>query len=186
MNHFPGEQTDPRRRSLRRRVVATIGRLALGLLVLALLGIAVSGRAYSIPTNSMAPALQKGDRVLVERLEGQPPTRGELWVFRAPPTASATPVDFVKRVVGLPGETIEVKSGVLCIDDVPLEEPYLSKPFTYSSDERVILGPDEYWMLGDNRDGSHDSHIWGPVSEELLIGRVRSRLWPLPRMGKPE
>jgi signal peptidase I len=145
------------------------------------LGYQVLGyRYYAIPTNSMAPTLRAGDRVRVEQghlLE--PPRRGEVWIFRGPPPAATI---IVKRVIGLPGETVEVRGGQVRIDGKPLAEPYLTASPSYTMAPRQ-LGPDEYLMLGDNRNNSADSHIWGPVPRDRFLGQVRMRYWPPKRVG---
>lgn len=144
--------------------------------------VATSVRAFSIPTGSMAPTLKPGDRVGVDVHPSGRPKRGEVWVFSMPPWAGATGSVAVKRVIGLPGETIEVTGGKVLIDGRPLDEPYLTAPTGYSVSP-ITLGPDLYFMLGDSRGASHDSHVWGPLPVEYLIGPVKLRYWPLKRFG---
>jgi signal peptidase I len=143
---------------------------------------ATSLRAYSIPTGSMAPTLKPGDRVGVVTQPRNGPGRGEIWIFRMPPASKLTGSQGAKRVIGLPGETIEVAGGRVLINGVPLDEPYLTQPMTYSMPP-VTLGPCEYFVLGDSRDKSHDSHIWGPVPADHLVGPVKVRYWPIGRAG---
>ncbi len=133
-------------------------------------------RLYQIPTASMAPALAPGDRISVNRRSGTP-KRGEIWVFSMPNGSH-----LVKRVVGLPGETVEVAGGRVLIDGAPIAEPYVTAPTTYAMPP-VRLGPDEYFMLGDRRNGSNDSHVWGPLPRDRLIGRAEYRYWPKSRIG---
>ncbi|HEV3121020.1 MAG TPA: signal peptidase I, partial [Isosphaeraceae bacterium] len=119
---------------------------------------AYSLRAYTVPTGSMAPAIKAGDQICVKLTTVAQPKRGEIWTFQMPtPKFTA-----VKRAIGLPGETIEIRSGRVFIDGRALSEPYVSAPFTYSVPP-VKLGKDEYYLLGDSRDASNDSHIFGPV-----------------------
>ncbi len=144
-----------------------------------------SMRVFMIPSASMSPALKPGDRITVELNPPAAPRRGEVWLFEMPPAPGAgTSTSVVKRVIGLPGEVIEVRSGKILVNDRELAEPYLAKLGTYSLKRRV-LGRDEYFMLGDNRDASADSHVWGPLPAELLRGRVQVRIWPPPRLGGP-
>jgi signal peptidase I len=143
--------------------------------------LAVSTRAYSIPTNSMAPALKAGDRVGVDVGLARP-KRGEVWVFRMPRASGLVGSQGAKRVVGLPGETVEVASGKVVVNGRALDEPYLAAPPNYTT-APLTLGPDEYFMLGDNRNTSLDSHVWGPLRADHLVGRVKVRLWPLRRIG---
>ena len=102
------------------------------------------------------------------------PERGEVVVLW-PPFESKTP--FIKRVTGLPGETVEVKDGKVFIDGVPLEEEYIKEPPHYTMAPREI--PDnEYFMLGDNRNNANDSHYWGTVSRSNIIGKAWFIYWP--------
>jgi signal peptidase I len=133
-------------------------------------------RLYTIPTASMAPTLAPGDRISVDQ-RGGTPERGEIWVFSMPNGST-----LVKRVIGLPGETIEVTGGRVVVDGKALAEPYLAAPITYAMPP-VRLGADEYFMLGDRRNGSNDSHVWGPLPKDRLIGRVEYRYWPRNRIG---
>jgi signal peptidase I len=139
-------------------------------------------RAYMVPTGSMAPAIKAGDRVAVETTPSALPNRGEIWVFTAPPAARMGKAEIIKRVIGLPGETIEVASGRLLINGEALAEPYLATPMTYTMPP-ITLADDEYFLLGDSRNASQDSHVWGPLPSSHLIGPVKARVWPLSRVG---
>jgi signal peptidase I len=139
---------------------------------------ATSLRLYMIPSNSMAPTLVKGDRFFVDTRGGIEPKRGELWVHWPP-----TRVQAVKRVVGLPGETIAVAGGRVLINGKPLDEPYLSGSIGYTM-APAALRRDEYLVLGDNRGNSFDRHVWGPLAKKQLIGRVELRSWPPSRVGR--
>ena len=103
-----------------------------------------------------------------------PPTRGEIIVFQYPEDATK---DFVKRVVGLPGETVEVLSGSVYIDGALLREPYLERT-DQSSARRLTLDEKEYYVIGDNRRISNDSRAWGVVPEANIVGRVWLVYWP--------
>ena len=138
---------------------------------------AASLRVYVIPTKSMLPTIAPGDRICVDSRHGAAPRRGEIWV------ASASNGWIVaKRVIGLPGERIEVAGGKVWIDGHPLEEPYLMEPITYTMPP-TRLGPDRYFLLGDNRNASNDSHVWGPLEAGRFLGRVKFRPWPPSRAG---
>jgi signal peptidase I len=139
---------------------------------------AASLRLYIIPTNSMAPTLVKGDRFFVDTRAGNTPRRGELWVHWLPGRTLG-----VKRVVGLPGETIAVAGGRVWIDGKPLAEPYLTGPIGYTM-APVVLKEGEYFMLGDNRAASFDSHVWGPLAKTQFVGRVEFRPWPPSRLSR--
>jgi signal peptidase I len=138
---------------------------------------ATSLRLFLIPTKSMAPTLLPNDRIVVDTRAGNTPRRGEIWVFALPNRSLA-----VKRVIGLPGETIEVAGGRVVIDGKPLVEPYLSGPIGYTM-APVTVKPNEFFVLGDNRNASFDSHVWGPAPKQEFLGRVEFRHWPPARLG---
>lgn len=164
--------------------------MAAALAVLLLGGIAgrrslahiASARTYVIPTASMLPTLRPGDRLEADDAGGADPRRGELWIVRGPARLFPGGGPLVKRVVGLPGETIAVANGTVLIDGRPLAEPYLAAPPAYTMPPRP-LGLDEYFVLGDNRNASNDSHLWGPAPRRSFLGRARLRFWPPARLG---
>ena len=140
-------------------------------------------RAYRLASGSMAPTLRFGDKVLVDESAGpKRPSRGEVWAFMPPAPAAPRGTVWVKRVIGLPGETIAVRAGRVLVDGRPLDEPYVVKP---SSDTVApkTLGPDEFFLMGDARTASTDSRVWGALPRERLLGRVRQRYWPPERIG---
>jgi signal peptidase I len=139
---------------------------------------AISVRVYTVPSGSMGPAIKAGDKVCVESYSTSKPKRGEIWALQMPNPKGVA----IKRVIGLPGETIDIRSGQVYIDGRALAEPYLTAPFTYSL-APVKLGPSEYFTLGDCRDASNDSHIWGPLRDDSLVGRVKYRYWPPARVS---
>jgi signal peptidase I len=101
------------------------------------------------------------------------PQRGDVVVFNYP---LATERDFIKRVIGLPGETVTISAGQVYINGEVLEEPYIAAPPAYENS--WTLGPDQYFVLGDNRNSSSDSHSWGPLDRQYLIGRAVFVYWP--------
>jgi len=156
---------------------------------------------YRIPSSSMEPTLhcaapgvgcQAGasDRVLANRFiyRFRDPERGDIVVFETPEEAierCGAGGTFVKRLIGLPGDTIAQRSGVLRVNGAPLEESYVNGgPAGLDFPERT-LGADEYFMMGDNRGQSCDSRQWGPVSRDDLIGPVFAVYWPPTRLGLP-
>ena len=143
----------------------------------------VPTRVFLVPSNSMAPTIMAGDRVGVQTFSSTRPKRGEIWVFHSPNSTSQVASIFVKRVIGLPGETIEVAGNQVLIDGQAIHEPYLSTAMTYTLPVRK-LGAEEYFMLGDSRDSSQDSHVWGPLPGDRLIGPVTVRVWPIKRIGE--
>ncbi len=171
----------------------TPGRTAIewGVLIVAALVIAIVIRtfvfqAFYIPSESMVPTLKVGDRVLVNKLSYKlhDPRRGDIAVFKAPPGARTEDIkDLVKRVIGLPGETIEGRSGHIFIDGKALSEPYLPRGTQSRTFPAEKVPPDTYFMLGDNRPYSKDSTFFGPIKRSDLIGRVFMRIWPPSHLG---
>jgi signal peptidase I len=162
-----------------------------GILIAAALLIAIVIRsfvfqAFYIPSESMVPTLRVGDRVLVNKLSYKlhDPRRGDIAVFRAPESAQTADIkDLVKRIVGLPGETIEGKNGRIYIDGRPLTEPYLPEGTQSREFPVEKVPPDSYFMLGDNRQYSKDSIYFGPIKRDDMIGRVFMRIWPPSHLG---
>lgn len=146
---------------------------------------------YFIPSGSMLPTLQVGDRIVVDklgfRLFGL--HRGEIVVFRRPPLEHVDYSDLVKRVIGLPGDTISVVNGRVAIDGAPLAEPWLPKPApptipsplaaAFSLNHPYTVPPGEYYVMGDNRTDSEDSRYFGPISSNLVVGTEVVVVWPL-------
>ena len=129
---------------------------------------------------SMDPTFKNGQYLIVDELtyHFKGPERGSVLIFRYPKDPKKF---FIKRVIGLPGETVEIKGGTVTITDkegkkLTLDEPYVKYP--RSDSETRILNQDEYWVMGDNRYGSSDSRVWGPVPEDNIIGRPLIRFWP--------
>ncbi|AFM20904.1 MAG TPA: signal peptidase I [Acetomicrobium flavidum] len=150
-------------------------------LVLALVLRTFVVQAFWIPSGSMIPTLMPGDRVLVAKFwyHFTEPKRGQVVVFKYPMDPTR---DFVKRLIALPGETIEIKNGVVYINDSPLEEPYV-KNRDFLSMEKVTVPRGQYFMMGDNRPNSQDSRFWGFVPKNYLRGPAFFRYWPLSRIG---
>jgi len=131
---------------------------------------------------SMEPNFLDGDYLIVDEISYrfETPRRGEVIIFRHPLEPSQF---FIKRVVGLPGENVEVKDGKVYINGSELNETkYLQNIETVGNVE-VKLDKDEYFVLGDNRDASSDSRKWGEVDKKLIIGRAWLRAWPVNRLG---
>jgi signal peptidase I len=141
---------------------------------------ALTGR-YEVQSISMEPTLHEGQYLIVSKMAYwfRPPRRGDVVVLDPPEGRSVIP--YIKRIVGLPGEHVEVRDGRVWVDGVALNEPYVSGPPLYNED--VVLQQDEYLVLGDNRNNSSDSHIWGALPEENIIGRAVFRYWPPEKWG---
>jgi signal peptidase I len=143
--------------------------------------------ARYIPSGSMLPTLQVNDRLIVDKLgyHFKSPQRGDIVVFS--PTQKLEEQKFhdafIKRVIGLPGEKVEVKNNRVYINDQPLGENYTSEPPQYNWGPQVV--PEgQYLVLGDNRNNSYDSHYWGFVPRDKIIGRAVVRFWPMNRVGE--
>jgi len=169
-------------------------------LILAFIIRAFVVQAFKIPSGSMLETLQIGDHLLVTKFaydvrlpstiwldttDGKvltkvgDPERGDIMVFKYPEDES---VDFIKRCIGLPGETVEIRNKVVYIDGQPINEPYV----IHSKADRMPLRDDfgpivvpegEYFMLGDNREGSHDSRWWGTVKRSKIVGKALVIYW---------
>lgn len=146
---------------------------------------------HKVDGRSMYPNFHDSEYILTDKISyrSSNPQRGDVVVFHAPPPYSS---DFIKRIIGLPNETMVVREGRIFIDDKRLDEYYL--PSSYLTSEKSFLRegvpysiPDDYYMvLGDNRDFSSDSREWGPVSKKAIVGKAWLRYWPIDRLGMIE
>jgi signal peptidase I len=136
---------------------------------------------FLVSGSSMEPTFSNGNYLLVDELtyRFREPERGEVVVFRYPQDTSSY---FIKRIIGLPGETVEVKNGQVDIlkngVSQVLREPYVLQRAA-TADFSKTLGSDEYFVMGDNRSFSFDSRSWGPLPKDDVVGMVRFRLWPV-------
>jgi signal peptidase I len=174
--------------SWRRGLIAQLRSLALWLLLALLLRWAVIEPRW-IPSGSMLPTLELRDRVLVEKLRprlGRPLTAGTIVVFHPPELLRNAGYDpaaaLIKRVVATAGDQVEVRDGRLWRNGTPLQPDWSTQPLDYS------LGPltvpaDALLVLGDNRNASLDSHVWGTLPAKEVIGTAVWRYWPLNRFG---
>jgi len=180
---------------------------------LALLIQAFIVKPYRIPSPSMVPTLDVGQRVLTNRLAGNPSV-GDVVVFHPPhgadfdnpvcgnpnqggqgglnqqacnePTPQESSQTFIKRVVGLPGDTIKILNGIVYRNGVPEKEPFSIQCNNSSScnfGRPIKISPGYYFMMGDNRGESDDSRFWGPVPSKWLIGTAFFTYWPPGRIG---
>ncbi|NER92131.1 MAG: signal peptidase I [Moorea sp. SIO1G6] len=142
--------------------------------------------ARYIPSGSMLPTLQINDRLIINKwsYSFQEIQRKDIVVFL--PTEKLKEQNFkdafISRIIGLPGDKIEVNGGKVYVNNQPLEENYIEEPPQYSWGP-VTVPPDSYTVLGDNRNNSYDSHHWGFVPRENIIGKATKRFWPLDRAG---
>ena len=165
-------------RNLIEWVAIIVGALAVALIVKTFLI-----QAFYIPSLSMYPTLDQGDRVLVNKMSYKVHDvhRGDIIVFERPPKQPASQIkDLIKRVVGLPGDTIEAKEGVVYIDGKKLAEPYLVDGVTTTNLPEQEVPAGHVFVMGDNRGDSADSRIFGPIDEDTIVGRAFIRVWPVP------
>ena len=155
--------------------------LILAILVYLILN-ALTGR-YQVLSVSMEPSLHEGDYLLVNKASHwlPPIERGDIIVFQ-PPQEASDGIPLIKRVIGLPGERVEARDGRIWINGVALNEPYVNGPMSYQ--KTWVLEEETYIVLGDNRNNSSDSHRWGPLPGENLIGKAVFRYWPLDKLGQ--
>ena len=137
---------------------------------------------FIVNGSSMEPTFETGDYIIVDQLsyELREPRRGEVVVFRYPKHKT---IFFIKRIIGLPGETININNGTVTIknskhkDGFKINEPYIE--FPKYDNFTTTLKKDEYFVMGDNRNASMDSRVWGPLKKNLITGRPLVRLFPL-------
>lgn len=143
-------------------------------------------QAFYIPSASMEPTLGIGNRILVDKLSYDLHSihRGDIIVFARPPNDVGEPSikDLVKRVVGLPGETISSANGHVLINGRPLAEPDLPPGTQTTGIPTQVIPPGHYFVMGDNRGDSADSRVFGPIPASLAVGRTVVRVWPLSRL----
>ncbi len=137
------------------------------------LGIGCSTYAVRFEGSSMRPTINNGDRLLIEGDPGEI-RRGDIVVHIYPKDQTKK---YIKRIIGLPGETIEFRGGRVMISGEYLEEPYIDPELSRNVYDRAPekIGLDEYYVLGDNRDNSSDSRSWGTVPRAMIVGRVKSQ-----------
>jgi signal peptidase I len=154
----------------------------------AICGLAIAAGSHTfvaevryIPSESMTPTLQVGDRIIIEKLSYRfrAPQRGNIVVFRATSELRSRNLkdDLIKRIIGLPGDTILIQSGKLFINDKQVAEAYLQDLPDYNYGPATVP-QDQYFVLGDNRSHSYDSHLWGFLPRQSLVGRATLRFYP--------
>ena len=158
-------------------------------LILALLIRVFVAEPRYIPSDSMVPTLEVGDRLVVEKVSYwlHPPQFGDIIVFDPPSQLQqlgfAKDQAFIKRIIGTSGQTVQVKGGKVYVNSKPLTEPYIAAPPDYSLPP-VTVPDGNVFVMGDNRPNSNDSHVWGFLPEQNIIGRAWIRFFPFNRMGR--
>lgn len=158
-------------------------------LILALLIRVFVAEPRFIPSDSMVPTLEVGDRLVVEKVSYRfhPPRFGDIIVFEPPPQLQnlgfAKDQAFIKRIIATSGQTVHVLNGKVYVNNQALIEPYIAAPPNYLL-EPVKVPPDQFFVMGDNRPNSNDSHVWGFLPSQNIIGRAVLRFYPFDRIGK--
>jgi signal peptidase I len=186
-NRPPAESASTKKPNAGIEIVKTLGLslcLAFGIR-------AAVAQSFFIPSGSMEPTLKIDDRLMVDKLSYrfQTPQRGDIIVFSPPQEATekcnlASDFHdvFIKRVIGAPGDRVEIKNGTTYINDQATTESYRAAPPAYDWGPQTV--PEgSYFVLGDNRNSSCDGHLWGFVPRDHIVGRAVVRFWPLDRMG---
>ena len=147
-------------------------------------------RNFRVVGTSMVSNLHDGQYLIIDKVSYSPfltdnlniggPQRGDVIVFKPPRNPGD---DYVKRIIGLPGEKVQIINGQVLINDQPLEEPFHPVPGTYSMPAPVIVPENQVFVLGDNRNNSNDSHNWGPLPVENIVGRAWLSYWPPDQWG---
>lgn len=189
----PDEEGEEQEHSRGKRALRTVVEWLVvigGALVVALVVKTFLVQAFWIPSPSMRDTLVEGDRVLVNKLADgiDDIGRGDIIVFKRPENGNeghpeSDIQDLIKRVVGLPGDEIEARDGVVYVNDQRLDEPYVSSSPTQRLDPTTV--PDGHvFVMGDNRTNSQDSRFFGPVPDGNIVGRAFLRVWPLSNVGR--
>jgi len=149
-------------------------------------GISFAIQAVHVEGLSMFATLDDNDYLIANKIDYRlhPPQRGDIIILR-PPTNNSQ--DFIKRIIALPGERLLIRDGVVYINGHKLDEPYLPEAWTqfnnWGGDSGTVIPPNEYFVMGDNRNRSQDSRSFGPISRDRIDGKAWFRIWPLDHFG---
>ena len=156
------------------------------LAVILYFGISFAIQTVHVEGLSMFATLDDNDYLIANKIDYRlhPPQRGDIIILR-PPTMSTT--DYIKRVIGLPGERLLIHGGYVYINGHKLDEPYLPEIWTVDTEwggpNGTVIPPNEYFVMGDNRNRSQDSRVFGPISRDRIDGKAWFRIWPLSHFG---
>ncbi len=174
------EPTSSRARTIIEWVFVLGGAIALAIIVRTFVL-----QAFSIPSESMETTLMVGDHLVVDKLSYRfgEIDRFDIVVFDRPPELTSQYDELIKRVIGLPGDTVEGHDGSVYVNGVALDEPYLDDGVTITDFAPVDVPDGHLFMMGDNRNRSSDSRVFGPIDQDSVVGQARLRYWPLGRLG---
>jgi len=158
------------------------------LAVILYIGISFAVQAVHVEGLSMFATLDDNDYLIANKIDYRlhAPERGDIIILR-PPTSNST--DFIKRVIALPGEKLLIRSGVVYINGHRLDEPYLPEAWTQDNNyptngsDGEVIPPNDYFVMGDNRNRSQDSRFFGPIGRDRIDGKAWFRIWPLDHVG---
>jgi signal peptidase I len=183
----PPPTPPPTRRKPRRRALIEWSSIIVIAVLVSFLMRTYAFQTFYIPSGSMEPTLQVGDRIIVNKLAVSWGTIniGDIVVFKAPPAENCgEPVtDLVKRVIGIPGDTLTSKGNTIYVNGEVLDETWTHTEPLGQPIGHVHLAANQYFMMGDNHSDSCDSRMWGPVPRSDIIGKAFVRIWPLSRIG---
>jgi len=171
---------EPALRTLVRWLSETVETVVPAILIALLINLFLA-QATRVYGQSMEPNLHSDQRLVVEKLtyNFHVPQRGDIVVLKVPKAGSGL---LIKRIIGLPGEKLEIKGGKVYINEQPLEEPYLSNQ-SQRDVTAIVVPPEHVFVLGDNRGFSNDSRSFGPVPLDHVVGRAWFSYWPLDQIG---
>jgi signal peptidase I len=171
---LPEEANTPQKIGWKRFFVDTIETILLALVLT--FGINIVSARVRVENVSMQPTLHQGEFLLVNKMayKNSVPRTGDIIIFHAPPEPGE---DFIKRVIGAPGDRVLIKQGRVFVNDIQLVEDYIADVPIYNGQWDVP--PDKLFVLGDNRNSSSDSHVWGFVPMENVVGKALLIYWPI-------
>jgi signal peptidase I len=187
----PADRTASRRRGGLGCLVEVIETVVLTLVIFLIIQNFVA-QPFQVQGSSMERTFVESDYVLVDRLTHlwSPYARGQVVVFQPPETVTERTEPFIKRVIGVGGDTVEVRDGQVFVNGVALDEPYLfhdaagvAEPTDASYQSRWVVPEGELFVMGDHRQASEDSRVFGPILVSAVIGRGVVRYWPLSEFG---
>ena len=173
--------------SWKKQVKENLVTIAIALSLALLIRVFIAEPRY-IPSESMLPTLAVGDRLVIEKVSYhfQPVHRGDIIVFQPPRQLQVRGYQsdqaFIKRVIAKEGDTVAVKNGIVYVNNVPLQENYIAQLPRYNMPS-VTVPEGKLFVMGDNRNNSNDSHIWGFLPESNIIGHAIFCFWPFERIG---
>jgi signal peptidase I len=180
----PAAQSAPETKAQRNSALRLL-RDVIAAILIAVFVIVFVYRPVKVEGTSMMPTLSDEERIFINQFTYRfgigDIHRGDMVVFWYPLDRSKS---YIKRIIGLPGETVEIDNGQVYVNNRPLDEPYL--PADYRDVSSMVprkLGPEEYFVLGDHRSSSNDSRVWGAVDKDLIFGRAVFAYWPMDKMG---